>query len=111
MLEDGGNVDVIYLDFSKAFDKLDFKIVLRKIKSMGIEGRVFNWIQSFLTNRTQQVSVDGTLSDPAPVISGVPQGSVLGPLLFLILIGDIDDEVTEAIIKSFADDTRAMKGI
>ena len=78
---------------------------------MGIEGRVFNWIKSFLTNRTQQVSVDGTLSDPAPVISGVPQGSVLGPLLFLILIGDIDNEVTEAIIKSFADDTRAMKGI
>ena len=111
LLEEGGNVDVIYLDFSKAFDKLDFKIVLGKIKSMGIEGRVFNWIQSFLTNRTQQVSVDGTLSDPAPVISGVPQGSVLGPLLFLILIGDIDDEVTEAIIKSFADDTRAMKGI
>ena len=111
LLEDGGNVDVIYLDFSKAFDKLDFKIVLRKIKSMGIEGRVFNWIQSFLTNRTQQVSVDGTLSDPAPVISGVPQGSVLGPLLFLILIGDIDDEITEAIIKSFADDTRAIKGI
>ena len=111
LLEEGGNVDVIYLDFSKAFDKLDFKIVLRKIKSMGIEGRVFNWIKSFLTNRTQQVSVDGTLSDPAPVISGVPQGSVLGPLLFLILIGDIDNEVTEAIIKSFADDTRAMKGI
>ena len=111
MLEEGGNVDVLYLDFSKAFNKLDFKIVLKKIKSMGIEGRVFNWIQSFLTERIQQVSVNGILSDPAAVISGVPQGSVMGPLLFLILIGDIDAEVVEAIIKSFADDTRAMKGI
>ena len=111
LLESGGNVDVIYLDFSKAFDKLDFKIVLRKIKAMGIDGRVFDWIKSFLTERTQQVSVNGILSDPAAVISGVPQGSVLGPLLFLILIADIDAEVIHAIIKSFADDTRAMKGI
>ena len=111
LLENGGNVDVIYLDFSKAFDKLDFKIVLRKIKAMGIDGRVFDWIKSFLTERTQQVSVNGILSDPAAVISGVPQGSVLGPLLFLILIADIDAEVIHAIIKSFADDTRAMKGI
>ena len=111
LLESGGNVDVIYLDFSKAFDKLDFKIVLRKIKAMGIDGRVFDWIKSFLTERTQQVSVNGILSDPAAVISGVPQGSVLGPLLFLILIADIDAEVIHAIVKSFADDTRAMKGI
>lgn len=78
---------------------------------MGIDGRVFDWIKSFLTERTQQVSVNGILSDPAAVISGVPQGSDLGPLLFLILIADIDAEVIHAIIKSFADDTRAMKGI
>ena len=111
ILEEGGNVDVVYLDFCKAFDKLDFKIVLKKIKSMGIDGRVYNWIRSFLTDRFQQVSVNGVLSSPAPVISGVPQGSVVGPLLFLILIADIDEEITEAIIKSFADDTRAAKGI
>ena len=76
-----------------------------------MDGRVFDWIKSFLTERTQQVSVNGILSDPAAVISGVPQGSVLGPLLFLILIADIDAEVIHAIIKSFADDTRAMQGI
>ena len=82
LLESGGNVDVIYLDFSKAFDKLDFKIVLRKIKAMGIDGRVFDWIKSFLTERTQQVSVNGILSDPAAVISGVPQGSVVHITIF-----------------------------
>ena len=111
ILEKGGNVDVIYLDFSKAFDKLDFNIVLKKIKAMGIDGKVYNWIRSFLTDRVQQVSVNGFLSKPAHVISGVPQGSVLGPLLFLVLIADIDEEAVYAIIKSFADDTRAARGI
>ena len=60
ILEKGGNVDVIYLDFSKAFDKLDFNIVLKKIKAMGIDGKVYNWIRSFLTDRIQQVSVNGS---------------------------------------------------
>ena len=78
---------------------------------MGIYGRVYNWIKSFLSDRIQQVSVNGSLSKPAQVISGVPQGSVIGPLLFLILIADIDETVVEAIIKSFADDTRAARGI
>ena len=66
------NVDVIYLDFAKAFDKLDFGIVLKKIKSMGIDGKVFRWIQSFLTDRFQEVMVNGVKSELMPVISGVP---------------------------------------
>ena len=111
LVEQGMNVDVIYLDFSKAFDKLDFNIVLNKLSGMGIEGNVLQWIKSFLTDRTQQVSVNGVLSEPAQVLSGVPQGSVIGPLLFLVLIADIDQGVIEAIVKSFADDTRVTKGI
>jgi ribonuclease P/MRP protein subunit RPP40 len=78
---------------------------------MGIKGNVGNWIHSFLTDRYQTVIVDGCESVPCKVISGVPQGSVLGPLLFLILIGDIDEKVADSFVSSFADDTRVGKGI
>ena len=106
LLDQGFNVDVVYLDFAKAFDKLDFNITLAKLKSLGIDGKIGRWLHSFLTNRLQTVIVNGTKSSPAPVISGVPQGSVIGPLLFLILIGDIDKEVAHSFLSSFADDTR-----
>ena len=89
-LEDGANVDVIYLDFAKAFDKVDFGVTLKKLNAMGIRGKVGHWIYSFLTNRTQTVLVNRTRSRQAEVKSGVPQGSVLGPFLFLVLIGDIN---------------------
>ena len=106
ILEEGDNVDVVYLDFSKAFDKVDFQIILRKLNLLGITGNVGKWIYSFLTGRTQTVLVNGTHSNISDVKSGVPQGSVLGPLLFLILLGDIDESVASAFISSFADDTR-----
>ena len=105
------NVDVIYLDFSKAFDKVDHGILLDKLKSMGIEGNLLDWIKSFLLNRSQSVMVNGFLSDPVYVMSGVPQGSVLGPLLFLVLISDIDKDVLHSFLSSFADDTRVGKSI
>ena len=111
MLDQGLNVDVIYLDFAKAFDKLDFNVTLRKLKDLGIDGKVGRWIHSFLTNRTQTVIVSNEKSAPAPVISGVPQGSVIGPLLFLVLIGDIDQDVRSSFLSSFADDTRIGHGI
>merc|ERR1711888_508941 len=111
ILEDGDNVDVIYLDFSKAFDKVDFLVTLRKIKHLGISGNIGKWIYSFLTGRTQCVIVNGMRSDVSEVKSGVPQGSVLGPLLFLILLGDIDKSIASAFVSSFADDTRVGRRI
>ena len=111
LLESGVNVDTIYLDFSKAFDKVDHTILLKKLSLIGIRGKVLKWIESFLTSRTQRVMVNGVLSEPAPVLSGVPQGSVLGPLLFLVLIGDIDSDILSSFVSSFADDTRFFRGI
>ena len=103
LLEQGKNVDIIYLDFSKAFDKLDFKICLQKLHNMGITGRIYRWLGSFLTIRMQCVVVGGAKSHMEPVISGVPQGSVIGPLLYLIMMRDIDDGILSAHVSSFAD--------
>ena len=100
------NVEVIYLDFAKAFDKVDHKILLAKLSKLGICGKLHKWIEVFLNNRIQRVRVDGHLSDPKVVKSGVPQGSVLGPLLFLIMMLDIDASTSYAKLGSFADDTR-----
>ena len=111
LLEKGENVDVIYLDFAKAFDKIDFLSTMRKLNHMGISGKLGKWIYSFLTNRKQAVLVNGTRGSLFDVKSGVPQGSVIGPLLFLVLISDIDKETLSTFLSSFADDTRVAKGI
>ena len=74
--------DLIILDFSKAFDRVPHERLLRKLDHYGIRGSTHNWIKGFLTDRTQQVLVEGAASENIPVISGVPQGTVLGPLLF-----------------------------
>ena len=110
-VEQGKNVDTIYLDFSKAFDKVDHTLLLNKLKHFGIRGKVLKWIESFLRDRKQSVIIDGSKSESAPVVSGVPQGSVLGPILFLLMISDIDENVKYSILASFADDTRVLKEI
>ena len=97
-LESGGNVDAVYNDFAKAFDKVYFDILLEKISKLGIGGKLSRWLHSFLTGRSQRVLVNGILSAPSSELSGVPQGSVLGPLLFLILIGDIDDGLLTSVL-------------
>ena len=111
LLESVQNVDVVYLDFAKAFDKVDFLVTMRKLHSIGISGKLGHWVYSFLTERKQAVIVNGAKSNLSEVSSGVPQGSVLGPLLFLVLIGDFDKDITSTFVSSFADDTRVAKGI
>ena len=85
--------------------------MLAKAYNFVARGKLLSWIKEFLSNRTQSVIVDGFLSSSRPVTSGVPQGSVIGPLLFLILMSDIDKNTLHSLIASFADDTRATKGI
>ena len=111
ILEEGKDVDVIYIDFSKAFDKVDHNILLTKLRALGVEGKLLSWIESFLKNRKQVVVVDGASSEPVQTMSGVPQGSVLGPLLFIMMISDIDENIEYSSLSSFADDTRLKKAI
>ena len=105
-LEAHENMNIIYLDFSKAFDKVDHCILIEKLRLMGINGPLMLWIQSYLFQRSQKVMVNGVLSEPVLVRSGVPQGSVLGPLLFLVMMADIDEDLIHSFLSSFADDTR-----
>ena len=109
--ETGANVDVIYLDFAKAFDKVDHNILLSKIRNMGIGGKVSIWLYAFLKNRYQVIVTNKSMSEKSNVMSGVPQGTVLGPVLFLIMISDIDTDITTSVVSSFADDTRVSKKI
>ena len=110
-LENDEEVDVIYLDFAKAFDKVHHGILLQKLQMSGITGKILCWIKNFLSDRKQSVSVEGFMSSESIVTSGVPQGSVLGPILFLVHISDIDKGTQHCKVSSFADDTRIMKGI
>ena len=105
------NFDVIYTDFAKAFDKCDHGIIAHKIREAGITGNLGRWLYNFLDGRNQKVVVQGMASQESEVLSSVPQGTVLAPILFLILLSDIDKDIIEAFVKSFADDTKIGKEI
>ena len=106
----GSPVDIIYLDFQKAFDKVPHQRLLLKLKAHGIGDSITDWIEQWLTDRRQRVVVDGEVSTWKSVLSGVPQGSVLGPILFLIYINDLDDSITSNVLK-FADDTKLFRKV
>ena len=107
LLSSGNNtVDMVYLDFANAFDKVDHGVLLHKIKTLGITGKLGVWLYHFLTGRTQFVRLQGGVSFDSPVISGVPHGTVLGPLLFKFHMCDINSGITASSMVSFADDTR-----
>ena len=99
----GNRVDIAILDFSKAFDMVSHRRLMSKLDHYGIRGNTHKWISSFLNNRNQKVVIDGYSSDTISVDSGVPRGSVLGPILFLVFINDLPDLV-KSKCRLFADD-------
>lgn len=109
-IEAGIQTDVIVLDFAKAFDRVNHSLLTKKIESYGISGNLNSWIKNFLKDRQQRVVIDGEASDTIHVRSGVPQGSVLGPCLFLAYINDLPDKVNSNT-RLFADDTAVDRKI
>ena len=109
-MDEGSTVDVIYLDFQKAFDKVPRQRLILKLKSHGIRNSIINWIEQRPNDRRQRVVVDGEVSSWKTVLSGVPQGSILGPILLLVYINDLEVGVTRKIFK-FADDTKLFRKV
>ena len=110
IIEEGESIDLIYTDFSKAFDSVPHQRLLQKIANIGIDGKVHKWVKSFLSGRKHRVSVEGELSCWANVKSGIPQGSVLGPILFVIFINDMPNTI-RSFCQLFADDAKIFRNI
>ena len=110
-LNQGSEVDTIYVDYSKAFDKVDHSVLLKKLKLFHIGNNYIKWFECFLRGRTQKVVVNNSLSYETAVQSGVPQGSVLGPLMFNININDLPDCLEHCTVLTFADDTKLISDI
>ena len=109
-LDSGNKCDIIFLDFSKAFDRVSHRRLISKVRAHGIDGKVLEWIREWVTSREQRVQINGKKSEWGNFTSGVPQGSVLGQLLFIIYIDDLEVEISSDISK-FADDTKIGRPI
>ena len=109
-IEEGIETDVIYMDFQKAFDKVPHHRLLTKLEAYGVKGKALRWINAFLKGRKQRVHVRGNYSSWKDVLSGIPQGSILGPVLFVIYINDMPNCVRSNMLL-FADDTKIYRGI
>ncbi|CAB4026219.1 RNA-directed DNA polymerase from mobile element jockey, partial [Paramuricea clavata] len=110
-LDRGKQIDVIYFDMSKAFDKVSHKRLLLRLREFGFGGNILNWFRSYLQDRRQQTTILGATSLPSQVISGVSQGSILGPVLFLLCENDLPSSVKNSSIATYADDTKIFKEI
>ena len=106
LMKQGYAFDVVYTDFGKAFDSVPHKRLLVKLKNFGVNGKILKWINSFLTGRKQCVIVEGKKIRMEPVVSGIPQGSVIGPILFVCFINDLPSKVKYNTCKLFADDCK-----
>ncbi len=111
LLDRAKQMDVIYLDMSKAFDKVSHKRLLLRLRDFGFTGNIRNWFRSYLQDRRQQTTIPGATSSPSPVTSGVPQGSILGPLLFLLYENVLPSSIVSSSIATYADDTKIFKEI
>ena len=109
-MAEGSESEVVIMDFAKAFDKVNHSLLIHKLKHYGVQGYICDWIEDFLSERSQAVVVDGAKSGPVKVRSGVPQGSVLGPCLFLVYINDLPQGITSRT-RLFADDTALHRKI
>ena len=98
----------VFIDLQKAFDNVSHEVLPEKLKHYGIRSKGNNWFRSFLTNRKQYVSINGFFSQTKIVRCGVPQGSTLGPLLFLIYINDLNNALDKCRVHHFADDTNLL---